>query len=173
MSKIAAKLASIRNEITRPFTITFFGHRFTAKFLSEKEEQLIMEYISKANLADYKFISKLSTLQLAFSLVSIDDEPVYTPEDIKDDQTFMAARLAIVDNFESWDSDVLFSFLKEIKAEREKVRVDIAKQAGLSDDDIAKLTKSTLDQITGDADLDSTPTPPELKIEQTDGVQPK
>lgn len=142
-------IKDLGKSLAKSFDLEFQGHKFKIKFLTEFEEQEIFQIASTLNVDGIPYISKLANIQLAFSIVEIDGEPLYSEADNANRAAISKSRLEVVDDFESnWDSDILQYFINTIADRKREERSSFAKNIGLSDDEAKKFlagANSTLD----------------------------
>lgn len=142
-------IKDLGKSLAKSFDLEFQNHKFRIKFLTESEEQAIFQIASTLDVDGIPYISKLANIQLAFSIVDIDGDALYTSEDNSSKEAVSKSRLAVVDDFESnWDSDILQFFINSIADRKREERSGFAKNIGLSEDEVRRFldgANSTLD----------------------------
>jgi len=146
-------LKDLREDLNKTLEVALMGHVFKFKFLTEKEEQIIMGIIGKTDLEGYAFVSELNMLQMAFALQSIDGNAVYV-EDINGEDSELSisdeiesSRKDVVTEFSSWDSDIWGLFVTSFEAAKESAKRSAARDAGIAEKDLDSFVANSVSSI--------------------------
>jgi hypothetical protein len=149
MAVSLGKLQDIKKESSKLVEFEFYDHKFKMKFLSEKEEQEVMSYVSDQDFDGYVFMSKLETMQAAASTVEIDGETIYDSDSPKLEDV-----LEVVEQYESWDSDVFNSFSELVRQNKKAIKEEAARKLGFTQEEVEEYlnnSESTIEKITSKA----------------------